>query len=429
MVGAVRNVPVTRFRQTRTVSVLRQRWAPWIVFAVIVALFAANAVVTLGSEHESSSASGVVFFFGLLTFPIVGMLILTRMPGNTIGWILVAIGLAWALAWGDAYAQFDAPDAHTPGSLPGAAAAAQIGQSQWILPVALMGMFLLLLFPNGKLLPGPRWRFVARLSVVAIVLGSVAISISPGRMVDAGYPHTDNPLGISAVPSVLLVAGIALIPLCIVASAVSLVVRFRRSRGVERLQLKWLVTAAAFVAAAYLCVFPLSIAFSSGADSDPAWLGDIQMVCSLSFFLIPISIGVAVLRHNLYGIDVIIRRTVLYAGVVALLGALYVAGIWAVGASLRTLTARSDAVAVTLSTLVVVAAFQPLRRRVQRTLDRRFYRAKYDAQSAIDALSRTLGHQVDLDSVQREVIAAVTSTVRPAHVGLWLRTERDGRAR
>ncbi len=429
MVGAVRNVPVTRFGQTRTVRILRHRWAPWIVFAVILALFLANAVVSLGSDYTTTSTSGVVFFVGLLTFPIVGLLILTRMPGNTIGWILLAIGLAWALAWGNAYAQFDASGAHTPGSLPGAAAAAQIGQSQWIPPVALMGTFLLLLFPNGKLLPGPRWRFVARLSAVAIVLGSVAISISPGRMVDAGYPHTYNPLGISAVPPVLLIAGIALIPLCIVASAVSLVVRFRRSSGVERLQLKWLVTAAAFVAAAYLCVFPLSIAFSSGAGSDPAWLGDLQMVCSLSFFLIPISIGVAVLRHNLYGIDVIIRRTVLYAGVVALLGALYVVGIWAVGAALRTLTARSDAVAVTLSTLVVVAAFQPLRRRVQRTLDRRFYRAKYDAQSALDALSRTLGQQVDLDSVQREVIAVVTSTVRPAHVGLWLRADQDGHTR
>jgi hypothetical protein len=405
------------------VRILRHRSAPWIALAAIAISFVTNAVVTLGSDYESRSASGAVFFFGLLTFPIVGMLILTRMPGNTIGWILVAIGLGWAFSWGDSYAQFGATHAHTPGSLPGAAAAAQIGQAQWIPPVALMGTYLLLLFPNGKLLPGPRWRFVARLSAVGIVLGSVAISISPGKMVDAGFPHTDNPLGVSWLPPALLVIGVALIPICIVASAVSLVVRFRRSSGVERLQLKWLVSAAAFVAVVYLCVFPLSIAFSSGAGSDPAWLGDFQAVCSTSFFLIPISIGFAVLRHNLYGIDVIIRRTVLYAGVVALLGTLYVAGIWAVGASLRTLTARSDAVAVTLSTLVVVAAFQPVRARVQRALDHRFYRAKYDAQAAIEALSRTLGQQVDLAAVEREVLAVVARTVRPAHAGLWLRTE------
>jgi hypothetical protein len=404
------------------VRILRHRSTPWIALAAIAISFAINAAVTLGSPYESRSASGAVFFVGLLTFPIVGMLILTRMPGNTIGWILVAIGLGWAFSWGESYALFGATHAHTPGSLPGAAAAAQIGQAQWIPPVALMGTYLLLLFPNGRLLPGPRWRFVARLSGVAIVLGSVAISISPGRMVDAGFPNTDNPLGASWFPPALLLIAVALIPICIVASAVSLVVRFRRSRGVERLQLKWLVSAAAFVAVVYLCVFPLSIAFSSGA-SNPAWLGDLQTACSTSFFLIPISIGVAVLRHNLYGIDVIIRRTVLYAGVVAVLGALYVAGIWAVGASLQTLTDRSDAVAVTLSTLVVVAAFQPVRARVQRALDHRFYRAKYDAQSAIDALSRTLGQQVDLDAVEREVLAVVARTVRPTHAGLWLRTE------
>jgi hypothetical protein len=388
------------------------------VLAAIVILFAANVAVTIGSPYQSASASGALFFVGLLTFPIAGMLILTRMPRNTIGWILLAIGLAWAVAIGSTYAEYGARSAHTPGSLPGAAAAAQIGQGQWIPPVALMGTFLLLLFPSGKLLPGRRWRFVAYLSAVGIVLGSLAISTSPGRMVAAGYPRTDNPLGITAIPDALRVVCITLIPLCIVASAVSLVVRFRRSRGVERLQLKWLVATAAGVAAIYLIVFPLSI----GLSSDPTWLGDVQEVFALSFCLIPISIGVAVLRHNLYGIDVIIRRTVLYAVVVALLGTLYVAGIWAVGTGLRTLTARSDAVAVTLSTLVVVAAFQPLRRRVQRALDHRFYRAKYDAQSAIEGLSRTLGQQVDLDAVEREVLAIVARTVRPSHAGLWLRT-------
>jgi hypothetical protein len=397
-----------------------QRRAAWSVFGLIVLLYVANGVISLASHTGNSGSGDIVFALTLLAFPIVGVLIASRMPDNRIGWLLLAIGLGWSIAIGSGYADYGGHGTHV-GTLPGATAAAAIGQGQWVLPVGLMGTFLLLLYPNGSL-PGPRWRVVAYASVAAIVLAPIAIAIAPGKLVDAGYPHTDNPLGISAIPTLFLVLPIVLVPLSILASAISLVVRFRRSRGVERLQLKWLVSAGALVAALYVVVFPLSLALSSGSGT-PGWLEDVQSAFSLSFALIPVAIGFAVLRRGLYGIDLIIRRTVLYAALLVLLGGFYAGGIWIVGTSLRTLTDRSDTVAVTVSTLLVFAIFQPVRARVQRALDQRFYRAKYDAQSAIESLSRTLSQQVELGAVEREILAVVRATVQPAHVGLWLRSE------
>jgi hypothetical protein len=350
-------------------------------------------------------------------FPIVGLVITTRLPGNRIGWLLLAIGVAWSVSFGSSWADYGGHK-NSLGTLPRAAAAAQIGQGQWVWPVGLMGIYLLLLFPDGRL-AGPRWRIVAWVGAVAMILAPLAIATAPGKLKDAGYPTVDNPLGVPGIPGVVRVLAVTLVPLSIVAAAVSLVRRFRRSRGVERQQLKWLVTAGAIVAFGYFLIFPFSIS----VGGSPAWLSDLQNAFSLTFALIPIAIGFAVLRQGLYGIDLIIRRTVMYGGMLVLLGSLYAGAIWLVGSTARSLTDRSDTVAVTVSTLLVVALFQPLRVRVQRTLDRRFYRSKYDAQAAVDALSRTLAQRVDLDSVEREVLDVVRRTLQPEQVGLWLRPD------
>jgi hypothetical protein len=213
----------------------------------------------------------------------------------------------------------------------------------------------------------------------------------------------------------------------IVVSAISLVLRFRRAREQERLQLKWLVSAAAAVAAMYLIVEPLSAVLVSSGARAPPWLLALQDASLLTFCLIPTSIGVAVLRYRLYGIDVIIRRTLVYTTLVASLAVVYLAGIYLIERALQLVTGQSGAFAVTLSTLAVAVMFQPLRRRIQNGVDPRFYRAKYNAAHTLDAFTNRLRDQIDLAALHTEVLDVVNTTLQPRHASLWIRlTEPEG---
>jgi hypothetical protein len=212
-----------------------------------------------------------------------------------------------------------------------------------------------------------------------------------------------------------------------VASAASLVVRFRRAHGPERQQLRWLAASAAAVAVIYAVVEPVSALVDSGSGQAPQWLTVAEDVALVSFALIPIAIVFAVLRYRLYEIDVIIRRTLVYAVLVAVLAAMYLGGVTLVGGILRGATGGSGALSVTLSTLAVAAAFQPLRGRIQRAVDRRFYRARYDASRTLEAFSGRLREQVDLETVTDEVLAVVRHTLQPAHATMWLKPPESGR--
>jgi hypothetical protein len=206
-----------------------------------------------------------------------------------------------------------------------------------------------------------------------------------------------------------------------VASAASLVVRYRRARGLERQQVKWLAGAAAGVASAYAVVVPLGGYVDPSSQDTPAWLSAAQTLSLLSFCLIPVAIVFAVLRYRLYDIDVIIRRTLVYAVLVASLAALYLGGVTLIGGVLRDVTGGSGAIGVTVSTLAVAGAFQPLRARIQRMVDRRFYRGRYDAARTLEAFSGRLREQVEIETVSGEVLDVVRQTLQPAHVSLWLR--------
>lgn len=405
----------------------------WAAFALCVALWAVALVFGWLSRSLESSTSWsgggflpiALFVIALFAFPVTGLLIATRRPGNRIGWLLLAIGLGWGVANSTSYADY-ALRLHHP-SLPGAVTVAAVGSSAWIVPIGLTGTFLILLFPDGRL-PGRRWRAVAWLSAAGIVVGVLSLVLTPGSLAGAGYPHSRNPYGIQPLAREIDAAKLALlvVPVMMVASAAALIVRFRRARGDARQQVKWLAAAAALVASIYAVVEPLSALLDPGETHAPAWMVLAQDVALMSFALIPTAIGIAVLRHRLFDIDLIVRRTLVYAALVACLAAIYLAGVFVIEGAVRSVTGGSGTVAVTLSTLAVAAAFQPLRRRIQRVVDRRFYRGAYDAARTLEAFSARMRGEIDLEALSGDVLAVVGDALHPAHAALWLApTEAD----
>jgi MFS family permease len=398
-----------------------------------LALFAfSSAFGVLASDaRQSGSWSGGGIWVGLalvtaaVTYPAAGWLIAARRPESPIGWILLAIGVMWGVGFTSTYADYTLKLHH---DLPGGALVATVGGAFWLPAIGVTGTFLLLLFPDGRL-PGRRWRWVAWAAAAAIAAALVFLIFRPGSLADAGYPGVRNPLGIDALRPVVGAgwAAILLVIALMVASAASVVVRYRRARGPERQQVKWLAAAAAGVALVYAVVVPIGAYVDPSSQHTPGWLSAAQSISLLSFGFIPVAIVFAVLRYRLYEIDVIIRRTLVYAVLVAILAALYLGGVTVVGALLRTVTGGSGAIGVTVSTLIVAAVFQPLRGRIQRAVDRRFYRGRYDAVRTLESFSGRLREQVEIESVSGQVLDVVHQTLQPAHVSLWLRPPQGER--
>jgi hypothetical protein len=286
-----------------------------------------------------------------------------------------------------------------------------------------MGTFLVLLFPDGHL-PSRRWAAVAWVSAASITVVTVTIAFMPGKLDESAVPGLANPLGWEAgerLLVVLLAIFLPLLPVSIVACALSLVQRFRRSDGVERLQLKWLATAGTVVAVLYLTMMAVSwLRMTTPYGAEPLWLSALQTLSILSFALLPAAIGVAILRHRLYDIDLVINRTLVYGGLTLTLAGVYVGAVLLLQLILNPLAHQSD-LAVAGSTLAVAALFRPVRARVQAVVDRRFYRARYDMSRTIDAFTARLRHEVDLDAVGGDLRSTVNDTVQPAHLSLWIR--------
>jgi len=416
-------------------SPARRRLA-WAVFAVTCVMWAV-AIVTAWltrdlQNSESLGSSGADLVVGiatavvLLAFPVAGVVIATRQPANPIGWILLAIGAGWgALAGATGYADYGIR-LH-PGSLPAADIAAVLTVSVWAPPVGLTGTFLLLLFPDGRL-PGARWRWIAYVGAAATAACTAASLLDPDVLKDSPYASTQNPIGVDALGGVIAVLDYAVVVLALtmVASAASLVVRFRRAGMVEREQVKWLAAAAGVSAWIYLVDLCISVV-AGGTGPEPVWRVLLDDAFVLSVGLIPVAIGVAVLRYHLYEIDVIIRRTLVYAALVSVLALLYLAGVFGIQAVVRSLSGQSGTLAVTVSTLIVAVAFQPLRSRIQRAVDHRFYRRRYDAARTLESFSGRLREQVEIEMVSGEVLDVVRQTLQPAHVSLWLRSPEAGR--
>ena len=414
---------------TDRVSDRTLRGAAWVATGFLPATVLVSVPVDLlrasssGSSWDSGAVGDYTFLLVTLSFPLVGFFILRRQPRNRIGWLLAGVGVVWGLGvLADAYSVYGLVVA--PGSLPGAGIVAGAAGGSWAPGIGLMGTFLILLFPDGRL-PSPRWRTVAWVAAGSIVVLTVTIAVSPGKLDSTSLPPMDNPIGWErGEPAliVLLAVSLPLIPLSILACAFSLVQRFRRSSGTERLQLKWLATAGAFVACLYLTTMIATFTTSDmpWQNGNPVWVDVIQTLSIASFVLIPASIGVAVLRHNLYEIDTVINRTLVYGLLTVSLAAVYIGSVLLLQLLLDPFTARSD-LAVAGSTLAVAALFGPARKRFQSTVDRRFYRSRYDAARTLDDFASRLRHEVDLDAVAEDLSSTVSDTVQPAHVSLWIR--------
>lgn len=397
----------------------------WWVFALIAAIYAVALVYGLFEPAALGDTPFDAVVFPLLTIasPLVGVLIANRQPRNPIGWILLGVGLAWATSFFlNDYVDYSLR-AH-PGSLPGGAVALVLSQSAWIPGIVPMGTFLLMLFPDGRL-PSPRWRPLAWASGLAMVVVALVIVLMPGRFADAGYPHVSNPLGLGALKPVAGPARltIVLLPICMLGSALAVIVRFRRSRGVERLQMKWLAASAAVVLFLPAVAEASAIGTSWGGRDTPLWAVVVQDLAIASVVLIPVSIGFAILRHRLYDIDRIISRALGYAVITAVLVGLYALVVVGIGSALG----RSDnPVLIAGATLAVAALFGPARRRIQSMIDRRFYRRRYDAERTLAAFSSGLRDEVDLGELRSRLLAVVGETIQPTTVTLWLAEATNG---
>src|SRR5215212_10467049 len=354
---------------------------------------------------------------GLLVYPTVGALVASRRPHNPIGWIFCGIGfLNAAQSFAVAYGDYSLVVRH--GALAGVKIMAWL--SSWISdPIGLIGGALLfLLFPNGRLLSS-LWRPVMWTAVGAGAALLVVGAFTPGPLYT--FPSITNPVGIGGTVGHILgmldTIGLVVLLIALLASAVSLILRLLRARGIERQQLKWFVYAATLATIGAVVSYAGAWVFASDLiNAIGYWEGQ------LAFAALPVFTGIAILRYRLYDIDRIINRTLVYGSLTTILAVIYFGGVTVTQALLRNLTSheRLPQLVVVASTLVIAALFNPLRRRIQSFIDRSFYRRKYDAAKTLEEFSMKLRDETDLDALSEDLVRVVRQTMQPAHVSLWL---------
>jgi hypothetical protein len=383
----------------------------WAVCGVTVTLAAARLGLAIADPESSSSAGNpevpgggvpVAAFEAvvLIALGVIGAVVASRQPRNLVGWILCVTPLSLGLLILGVHVFWSF-------ELAGQADAAQVAAwlSSWIWTPAIFGSFVLfpLLFPTGAP-PTARWRPVAWAGVAGCVAMTAGFAFTPGEFEDLPAVNPvglGDPLGTAA--EVANGLGFLLLVIGTLTAIASIVVRFRRSRGIERQQLKWVTAAAALL--------PLSQVPS----------GDIGYAALLlGALVIAAAVAIAMLRYRLYDIDVVINRALVYGALTAILAGIYIGSVLLLQLVLSGVT-QDSGLAVAASTLAVAALFRPARSRIQAVVDRRFYRRKYDAQRTLEAFSARLRDEVHLGALTTELSAVVTETLQPAHVSLWLR--------
>jgi hypothetical protein len=370
------------------------------------------AVIPLGilshqSPHVLSGASYLVF---VLAFTAVGVVVARREPRNPIGWLMIGLALSvlCTINGGD-YAYLDYNLHH--GALPLGHVAVLLSPG-WV-PGVLMAPLIVLLFPDGRL--GSRWRWPLRAYLALAVIfaaGTLNVALAAFRLrvpVDSGgnVVGLSHPSGGNAWFGPVQDAGYVSLALLVVASVVHQVRSYRRSGGERRQQLKWLSSAAA------ICVAVLAV--SALWSDKPAWVGAAAFPVALTW--VPLSMGVGILRYRLYEIDRLVSRTLSYAILTALLVGTFV-GLIALTGNILDVSSR---VGVAASTLAAAALFNPLRKRVQRVVDRRFNRARYDAEATVAAFTARLRDAVEIDAIRADLLDVVNRAVQPTHASVWIK--------
>jgi hypothetical protein len=377
----------------------------------VVGLVAAGAFVGAGS--------GLIWLVPFIPFAGVGALLAIRRPRTSIGWILIGLGWSFAILMAPVQAtaqQFADGTADLPSAV---LAVAQGGGG----PAAFF-LFALLatVFPSGRL-PTGRWGMVGRaalgLGLIIVIAGYVMPVISVNLAGREAYTTVRNPIAL--LPDLalwrLVTPDDSIFPVMLVmlAAAASVIIRVRRARGTERQQLRWFAASLAFVVAGVGTGFAVGFLLPGSSASGLAWIPAI-----LAFTSVPMAVGIAVFRYRLYDIDRIVSRTISYVIVTGVLGAVFAIVVVGLQAILVSVT-KNGGIPIAASTLVVVALLQPLRRRVQRAVDRRFDRARYDADQTVRTFASRLRGNLDLGAVSAEILGTATSAVRPSAASVWLR--------
>jgi hypothetical protein len=401
------------------VSISRIAWVMWAISIALSAIALGLLFVSFGAPvPDSWGFRGFTTTFAV-GFSTVGLVIVLARR-NLVGWILLVAGLLSGLQdFSEEYAIYGV--LARPGSVPAPEIFAWIESWIWVCVVVLVAIYLPLWFPNGHF-SSPRWRILGLLTLVVSVALVAGLAFSEGpmnnapfvsnpfgirglRVIDVGGPEAEQALPQNSPAFFALYVGLFA---CALGAVWSLVGRFRVARGVERQQIKWFAFGAGFAAIAMIVGGTLQQYKAA------------QVLFILAIEVIPISVAIAVLRYRLYDIDVVINRALVYGVTVAIVGAGFVAAALFLQTLLRPITAGSD-LAIAVSTLATVAAFQPLRRWVQGAIDRRFYRSRYDAARTLDSFSSRLRDEVDVDALRSELLEVIGETVRPTHASVWLR--------
>ena len=411
-------------------SVRAASWLAWGLWTLALLSFVVMGVLRFLNSSTPTAAprNPLVLDFGywllFVAFATVGALVASRQPKNAIGWIFCWLGLSFSL--GSASEEYALYALVTEAdSLPWAER--MVWLTAWFGGPIIFALFALgfLLFPDGRL-PSRRWRPVVWIELVAVIC-LVAFAFEPGPLGNLGLVRVTNPFGIqgaSALLGTMSWVGFFITLAVAVAGGISLVVRFRRAQGVERQQIKWfafsgIVFCAVFAAAPFLWSLPKSPA--------TAWIWPVLFLAGAS--TVPAAVGIAILRHRLYDVDLLINRALVYGPLTATLALTYLGSVVALQYVLRALTGQESQLAVVASTLAIAALFVPLRRRVQGLVDRRFYRRKYDAAKTLEAFNARLRDETNLEVLSEDLVGVAMGTVQPEHVSLWLRPERTSRSK
>jgi hypothetical protein len=400
-------------------------WMTWSPYWLVICLSIIWSGVDLLRQSGSRSAlylvgEALISLVAPAVFAIVAALIVSRQPRNTIGWLLM-VPVALYVVGGPLATYIESLAPSSPAPTVPLLLIVWFNNWNWLLLIIPL-LYIPLLFPSGRP-PTPRWRWVGVAVIVwatlFVFMAALVKKISAGTKPDLVF---DNPIGVLREDMVELLVGVWIVGLLalVVVCAVALFVRYRRANDTEREQIKWLLYASAVFLVVYISGF---VGGLGGTASLGGYIWGIFF--GLSVMTLPAAIVIAILKYRLYDIDVIINRTLVYGSLTALLALVYLGGVATTQAIFRALTGQEHQpqLAVVISTLAIAALFNPLRRRIQGFIDKRFYRRKYNAAKTLEAFSAKLRDETDLDALSDDLVGVVRETMQPAHVSLWLRPD------